>query len=219
MANLNWKTPFEVLHGFAPNIEDLRTIGCLCYAANIGESGKFEARAQKCVLLGYAFGFKVYKLYDLQSKKFFHSQDVIFQEQVFPFRHQVQPSGTDHSIPSFLWPNSESSTDSPRHSLHQFAPIMLPHDSVSTQSAGSEARSAPLQAPNSFISSPSSTIDSHIPRQTETVNLKPFDHRPLIESQQRSLRRSTRSKVVPTWLKDFVQTRSTRVQQASSSSS
>jgi len=130
--NLNWKTPFEVLHAFAPNIEDLRTIRCLCDAANIGESNKFEARAQKYVLLGYTFNFKGCKLYDLQSKKVFHSRDVIFQEQVFPFRHQVQPSVTDHSIPSFLWPNFDSSTATPRHSIHQSAPIMLPHDSVST---------------------------------------------------------------------------------------
>ena len=58
MANLGWKSPFEVLYGSAPNLEDLRALGCLYYAINIGETDKFEARAHKCVLLGYTFGFK-----------------------------------------------------------------------------------------------------------------------------------------------------------------
>jgi len=89
MANLHWNTPFEMLYGSVPNLEELRAISCLCYATNIGEIDNFEARAQRCVLVGYTFGFKGYKLNDLQSKKVFHSRDVIFQEQVFPFKDQA----------------------------------------------------------------------------------------------------------------------------------
>ena len=85
MANLQWKTPFEMLYGHVPSIEELRAIGCLCYAANIGEKDKFATRASRCVLLGYTFGFKGYKLYELDTKKVFHSRDVIFQEHIFPF--------------------------------------------------------------------------------------------------------------------------------------
>ena len=68
MANLSQKTPFEVLYGETPSYDELRAIGCLWYAARIGETDKFEPRARKCVLLGYSFGIKDYKLYDLQTK-------------------------------------------------------------------------------------------------------------------------------------------------------
>jgi len=102
MANMHWKSPFEMLYGYAPSIEDLRAISCLCYAANIRETDNVEARAKNCVLLRYTFGFKGYKLYDLESKKVLHGRDVIFQEQTFPFKDQVQLITCDTSGLSFL---------------------------------------------------------------------------------------------------------------------
>ena len=78
METVNWKSPFEVLYGQPPNIEELRTVGCLCYVAKIGETDQLEPRAKKCVLLGYTFGCKGYKLYDLDTKKVFYSRDVLF---------------------------------------------------------------------------------------------------------------------------------------------
>jgi len=83
MDNLHWKSPFEMLYGHAPNIESLRIVGCLCYAAKIGKTDKFESRAKQCVLLGYSFGLKGYKLYRLESKKVFHDRDDFFQEHDF----------------------------------------------------------------------------------------------------------------------------------------
>ena len=73
-----------MLYGQTATFEDLRTVGCLCYAAKIGELDKFEPRARKCVLLGYTFGLKGYKLYDMDTRKVFHSRDVILYEQQFP---------------------------------------------------------------------------------------------------------------------------------------
>lgn len=54
MENLSWKSPFEVLYGKPPSYDNLRTIGCLCYAANIKPHlDKVSPRAVKCVMLGY----------------------------------------------------------------------------------------------------------------------------------------------------------------------
>jgi len=53
----------------------------------------------------------------------------------------------------------------------------------------------------------------------ENVPSELSEHRTLIETQQLGPRRSTRFRVAPTWLKDFVQPRSTRVQQEISHSS
>ena len=45
MYNLACKSRFEVLHGKAPEYTTLRTIGYLCFAANVGKKDKFAIRA------------------------------------------------------------------------------------------------------------------------------------------------------------------------------
>uniref|UniRef100_A0A803M4N9 Integrase catalytic domain-containing protein n=1 Tax=Chenopodium quinoa TaxID=63459 RepID=A0A803M4N9_CHEQI len=82
---LHWKTPYEVLMKKLPVYDHLRVIGCLCYAAH-KTSDKFARRAKKCIFLGYPYGQKGYKLYDLESRKIILSRDVIFFEEVFPFK-------------------------------------------------------------------------------------------------------------------------------------
>jgi len=62
IATLNWTSPFERLYGKSPTYEDLRVIGCLSFAANLKPTDKFESRAKRCILLGYTFGYKGYKL-------------------------------------------------------------------------------------------------------------------------------------------------------------
>ena len=49
--------------------------------------------ARTCVFMGYLTNMKAYKLYDLHTKQFFISRDVIFHEQVFPF-HSINPTTT-----------------------------------------------------------------------------------------------------------------------------
>uniref|UniRef100_A0A803L5I1 Retroviral polymerase SH3-like domain-containing protein n=1 Tax=Chenopodium quinoa TaxID=63459 RepID=A0A803L5I1_CHEQI len=48
---------------------------------------KFNERGIRSVLLGYPFGTKGYRLYDLQKRKIFISKDVYFKEHIFPFIH------------------------------------------------------------------------------------------------------------------------------------
>lgn len=83
---LNWKTPYETLHGKQPNYSNLRVFGCLSYATNVGpHKGKFEPRAQKCIFIGFSPGKKAYKLYSLDSEQVIISKDV-FYENLFPFQ-------------------------------------------------------------------------------------------------------------------------------------
>ncbi|CAA7022560.1 unnamed protein product [Microthlaspi erraticum] len=80
------KTPFEVLYGHPPGYKHLRVLGCLAYAHNIDHKGdKFTSRSRRCVFLGYPYGKKGWKLYDLEREVVFVSRDVVFQENIFPF--------------------------------------------------------------------------------------------------------------------------------------
>lgn len=80
------KTPFEILFNKLPNFDAIRTFGCLCFAHNQKTKGdKFASKSRKCVFVGYPFGQKGWRVYDLDTKEFFVSRDVKFIEDVFPF--------------------------------------------------------------------------------------------------------------------------------------
>ena len=124
MSNLSWKRPFEVLYDQVPDCSSLRTIGCFCFAPNLGEKDKFGPRAHKCVLLGCIFGYKGYKIFDLQTKKISHSKDVLFKENMFLFKaspvtHFVAPNKAEDDpilpllAPSFILDSLRSGTSSP----------------------------------------------------------------------------------------------------------
>lgn len=67
--------------------DNLRTIGCLCYATITGpKPDRFALRTRRCVFLGYPPGQKGYKFYDLKTRTTFLSRDVIFKETEFPFK-------------------------------------------------------------------------------------------------------------------------------------
>jgi len=89
---LNGKTPYEVLFGKRPSYDMLRTFGCLCYAhIRPRNKDKFTSRSRKCVFLGYPYGKKAWRVYDLETGKIFASRDVRFHEDVFPYATIDQP--------------------------------------------------------------------------------------------------------------------------------
>lgn len=84
---LNNLSPYEKLFNKPPNINHMKTIGCLCYASTLSfDKHKFAPRAIKCIFLGYPFSQKGYLVYDLEKEKTFVSRDVVFDETIFPFQ-------------------------------------------------------------------------------------------------------------------------------------
>ena len=66
-------TPFEKLFGYAPSYDAIRVFGSLCFAHNQKSKGdKFESRSRKCIFVGYPFGKKGWRLYDLDKNTFLY---------------------------------------------------------------------------------------------------------------------------------------------------
>ena len=100
---MDGKTPYEILYGQAPSYKHIRTFGCLCYAHDQNrDKDKFASRSLKCIFVGYPFGKKGWRLYDLESGEYFVSRDVIFVEVEFPcFNNVVNSSLTENRVVDF----------------------------------------------------------------------------------------------------------------------
>ena len=90
------KTPSELLDGKIlyvilfqkkPSYDHIKVFDSLCYAKNQFKAiDKFASRSRRCIFVGYSYGKKPWKLYDLETNEFFESRDVIFYEGIFPFK-------------------------------------------------------------------------------------------------------------------------------------
>jgi hypothetical protein len=75
-------TPFEALYGSKPVVHNLIVFGCKAFAHIPKENRKkLDAKAIKCIFIGYYSEFKAYKLFDPATHKVFASKDVLFHEQ------------------------------------------------------------------------------------------------------------------------------------------
>ncbi|XP_062100880.1 uncharacterized protein LOC133806808 [Humulus lupulus] len=82
-----------------PKFDNMKIFGCLCYAHNQRRDGdKFASRSRKCIFVGYPYGKKGWKLYDLESREYFVSRDVKFYEHEFLFSAQHDPTHSPSPI-------------------------------------------------------------------------------------------------------------------------
>jgi len=78
---LQGKTPYEILYKVKPTYDNVKVFGCLCYVhQRLRKKDKFDSCSKKCILLGYPFGKKGWKVYDMESGEICVSRDVVFFE-------------------------------------------------------------------------------------------------------------------------------------------
>lgn len=129
---LHGKTPYELLFGKKPDLDQLRVFGCLCFAhRKARDKDKFGDRSRRCIFVGYPYGKKAWSLYDLETKDFFTSRDVAFSESKFPgvdTDDYVSPplNHYDTTVDDWLLPNipSRGSSEPQDVSSTQQAPIL-----------------------------------------------------------------------------------------------
>ncbi|XP_019238357.1 PREDICTED: uncharacterized protein LOC109218447 [Nicotiana attenuata] len=111
---LKGKTPYEVLHGAPTSLTHLRVFGYLGYVSEVRRTDKFAPRAIPVVFLVYFVVQKGYKMYTISSREFTVSRDVVFKEDVYPFKHTTSPISSVLPVLEFsLDTNSESNITVP----------------------------------------------------------------------------------------------------------
>ncbi|GJU91332.1 retrovirus-related pol polyprotein from transposon TNT 1-94 [Tanacetum coccineum] len=75
------KTPYELVHDKKPDLTFFRVFGALCYPTNDSESlGKFQAKADIGIFVGYAPSRKGYRIYNKRTRRLMETIHVTFDE-------------------------------------------------------------------------------------------------------------------------------------------
>ena len=78
---LELQTPFDVFHGYKPEVNHLRVFGYKAFAhVPKDERRKLDAKSIECIFVGYCTDKKTYKLFHPSSHKLIASRDVVFHE-------------------------------------------------------------------------------------------------------------------------------------------
>ncbi|KNA02940.1 hypothetical protein SOVF_213850, partial [Spinacia oleracea] len=154
----------------------------------------FEEKGIRSVLLGYPYGQKGYKLFDLQKRKMYMCRDVVFKEDIFPFLNPKQPvlqTSQQHGIFPLLVSDEIEENDffddgSNGESIGNF-------DSLNLNGTGQTPIESSPQVSETGENSPTLEVSSEENTQVIIPTEQPLE-----------TRRSERPRTVPNKYKDFV---------------
>ncbi|XP_074289516.1 uncharacterized protein LOC141614672 [Silene latifolia] len=174
-------------------MDHMRIFGCLCYAKTINRShDKFASRSRKCVFIGYPFGKKGWRLYDLDTGTYFDSRDVVFMEENFPYQ-----SIHLHDTDSHEFLNETSTLDD----------VLVVNQSTMISSESTPSTQSSTETPSVSTETPSSSTETPIapttePTSTPDVSTEPNTH--TVPPNPDTMGRGHRTKFPNSNLKDFV---------------
>jgi hypothetical protein len=200
------KTPYEVLYGKTPQLRHMRVFGC--YVHNQGHKGdKFASRSRKCVFMGYPYGKKGWRVYDLELGVFLISRDVVFCEDKFPYLTDGQQSPLSAHVDSTSGPiidwvsmdDNEGPSTVPHSHMHE---NLVPHvgQEISRETGTDDNLEGNASILESSIVFPSDTVVVHDSSHETTYDKGGSS----VVVNEEYLGRGQRTKIPSTRLQDFV---------------
>lgn len=89
----NNKTPLELMFGKKPHLEGLRVFGEEAFVHIPSERrGKLKPWAQRCIFIGYIYGSKGWRFYNLETEKVVESSMAVFTSDKPPIPQEPSPA-------------------------------------------------------------------------------------------------------------------------------
>ena len=133
------KTPFEAFYGYKPEVNHLRIFGSKAFAHIPKEDRrKLDAKAIKCIFIGYCTEYKAYKMFDPNNHKVFASRDVLFHENADEVRKAY-----DYDVWNLPKENEENDNEK-EEEVQGEAPSIV--DSTSSQSTPRRGEGTPQRS-------------------------------------------------------------------------
>ena len=73
-------TLFELWYGYSPNVKYFKVLGSKCYIHKDTRNGKFDAKSDGGIFLGYSTRIKAYKCLNTNTNRIVESANVNFDE-------------------------------------------------------------------------------------------------------------------------------------------
>ena len=111
---LKGHVPHTLWFGTKPDVSGLRVFGCEAFARVHKPQTSFDSRSVRCVYLGKDHERKAYRLYDPTNNCIISACDVVFNEDVFPFKDAKlfkQVSGHDYDESDAVWDDEDDDED------------------------------------------------------------------------------------------------------------
>ena len=88
------KTPYELWFGKTPSVKHFKVFGSKCFIKGIDDTlGKFDARSDEGIFLGYSPTKKAYRCFNLKTRKIVESVDVKIDDvKIMKEKYQEVPS-------------------------------------------------------------------------------------------------------------------------------
>jgi hypothetical protein len=98
-TSVKMKVPQEAWSGIKLNVVHLRTFGCISVTHIPSElRRKLDDRSEKCIFVGYNETSKVYRLYNLISKKLILNRDIKFLENQYWIESENHPMESQNPL-------------------------------------------------------------------------------------------------------------------------
>lgn len=142
---------------------------------------KFAPKAKKCIMLGYPSGQKAYRVYDLESHKLMVCRDVVFKQNIFPFK--ITEQHTQEGYPLLFHPQPNTFDEDP--------PLLV-DEAVNDMDV-------PFQHENPTQESPAAPATTDTQSSVHSENAAPRSVPEVL-----NLRRSERARKLPSKFDDYV---------------
>jgi hypothetical protein len=195
---LSNKSPHKKLFSTSPSYSHFKIFGCFAYISTLSRHRtKFDSRATSCIFVGYPFGTKGYKFFNLHTNSITISRDAVFHEYIFSFTINLPRSSLDGCFISSFSPSSNFFSSVPiSHFTCDFSISLPSHTSHSPHFSAHFSHFHPT-SPSDSLSVPQSSLPpaSHSPVLPTLSNLPFIDN-----SQELKPSLGTCSNIIVSWL-------------------